>query len=244
MTIEYNVFSFNGKSTADFTCDIAVEKSNVFSLNSTKTELKDIEQRNGSAVRTNRHRGDLVKPFKLYVIRPSPSDKREIKKWLSVDKGRLETFEETDVFFKVKKVIMNQSEMDEFDSYELDLQFICEPTSFMKENGAVVFASNGTLALKGSALAYPLIHIHGNSNSETRLTIGANTIVLKKLDTKVTLDCSPEVGAIFDKQGQILNEAWKGYLFEFDPLTKSSLGVVLGPEISKVEIVPNWGWIE
>lgn len=243
MGISYNAIIFNGKSTADFDFEVAVLASDDYAMGSTKTQLTEINGRSGSVVRGNINRSDISKKYRFLLKYPTNENIKEFKRWLAVDKGNLVTYREKDTYYKVKKIEVVFSEKDDFESYEVEVTFICDPISYIRDVSPVPFSSNGTLELKGTAIAYPTITITGTTNNPTRLTIGNNTINFKSLNGTYVLDCSLERAGLFNASGNAVSLQWNGYFFVFNPLKSARLGVVLGQGISRVEIVGNWGYV-
>lgn len=243
MAIRYNAITFNGKSSADFTFPIAVLSGTDFVMGNAKTQLIEINGRNGSAVRENRNRNDIAKQYKFLLKYPTKENVRDFKKWLAIDKGKLITFSEPDVFYNVKKVEVAISEKDDFESYEADVTFTCDPIAFMKDVPSQVFTRNGTLTLQGTAEAFPTITISGTANGSTHLTIGNNTVHFQNLNGTFVLDCSLDKKGFFDSNGRIVPQQWKGQFFHFDPLDKKVLGVALGPNIHEVIVEGHWGYV-
>lgn len=120
-------------------------------------------------------------------------------------------------------------------SWDVIVTLSIKPFRYLAGFADIQLQSNGTVHNVGDVFSEPQITVFGSG--ATNLTIG-NQVMHLNLDTKSVIECQHGKQNIYDKNGNIKNSIRiSGAFFE---IPVGSSGVVLGPGITRVEIVPRW----
>ncbi|HEM3502235.1 TPA: hypothetical protein U1B20_000512 [Streptococcus suis] len=120
-------------------------------------------------------------------------------------------------------------------SWDVTVTLSIKPFRYLADVPDIVMQSNGAIDNIGDVFSEPRITIFGNGAST--LTIG-NQVMHLNLDAKAVIECQHGRQNIYDRYDAIKNSIRiSGAFFE---IPSGSSGVVLGPGITRVEIVPRW----
>lgn len=234
-----NELIVNGKSTADFPFLVFVERNDGFNFSKKKNQLIETEYTTGAIKHEINAWAPITKEYELYCPTATLKEMREIKAWAK-DYGQLIASDEPDVFYEILDVDILPSEIDRISGYRAVVRFVTNPFGFETEQETITYQNGETLVNHTNAVMYPRIIVYGNSNKQTSLSIGDNTIYLKDLLTKYTIECKPLAQDIYDQYNNKINNVMRGDFFE---IREDSQHVIsLGEGITHIEILERWGW--
>lgn len=238
--IRHNALIIGGVSTANFPYKIIVEDSPSITVSESKSLLIEHQGLNGAVLKTNHHRGVMELSYQLYLVKASEEQVYQFLKLFLREGFWLENSSLVSTRWWCYKVHHTPVEKDKFDVFHTKVTFLCHPTKWFKNLNTQVFKVNGTLQCQGSAITFPQITITGNSSSETTFTIGDSVIHLEHLQETIIMENNPSQPSFKTQKGQLIK--WAGDFISINAGQYDSVGVVLGPGITSLTIVTNWGW--
>lgn len=120
-------------------------------------------------------------------------------------------------------------------SWDVIVTLSIKPFRYLAGVADIQLQSNGIVYNAGDVFSEPQITVFGSG--ATMLAIG-NQVMRLNLDTKSVIECQHGKQNVYDKNGNIKNSIRiSGAFFE---IPVGSSGVVLGPGITRVKIVPRW----
>lgn len=238
--IQTNALSVNGKSTADFPFLVYVEKNDGFRYPKKKNQLIETEYTTGASKNTVEAWPPIPKEYTLYCPTATLKDMRQVKLW-AVDHGKLIPGDEPDVFYEILDVDMEHSLIDRITGYRVNITFMVQPFGFELSQSINIYRTNSVIENHTNAPMFPKVIIYGNTNSQTSIKIGKQTVYLKKLQTKYTMECMFLEQELFDQYGNPINSQMRGDFFVIPKNSQHT--VVLGEGIDRIEITERWGWL-
>ncbi|MFH6737145.1 phage tail protein [Streptococcus suis] len=238
--IRHNALTIGGVSTASFPFKVIVEDSPSITVSESKTLLIEHQGLSGAVLQSNPHRSVIDMSYKLYLVKPSEEQLYSFLKLFLKEGFWLENTSFNTTRWWCYKVHHSPVQKDKLDVFETKVTFTCHPTKWFKTVTPYQFRSNGTLRCFGSAISYPKITISGNSSGETSFTIGDSVIRLERLQETVIMDNNPNNPSFKTQRGQFIK--WAGDFISIDAGKRESVGVILGPGITALNIEMNWGW--
>lgn len=238
--IGINALKVNGKSTADFPFPVYVEVNDGFRFAKKKNKLIETDHSTGAIKETVNAWSPLEKIYELYCPTANLKDMRKIKLWAK-DSGQLIAADEPDVFYEILDVDIGHSVIDNIAGYRITITFMTNPFGYEIEQKTKMYTNGSTIVNHTNAPMYPKIIINGNSNVQTSIKIGSQTVYLKEIITKLIIENKPLEQNVYDQYNSPINSVMRGDFFELPE--DSSLKITLGPGITNIEIVERWGWL-
>lgn len=237
---EYNALTVNDVSTAEFPFMIYVEKNDGFRYPQKKNQLIETEYTTGASKNTIEAWETIPKGYTLYCPTATLKDMRQIKLW-ATDSGYLIAGDEPDVRYEIVDVAIDHSQMSTGGGYRINITFTTQPFGFELEQPINTYQNNSTIRNHTNAPMFPKVIVYGNANSQTSIQIGEQTIYLKKLQTKYTIECMFLEQNLFDQYNNPINSQMRG---DFFVIPKNDYHIIkFGQGIDKIEIVERWGWL-
>lgn len=156
---------------------------------------------------------------------------RELHRFLS-NSQELIFSDDKDVFYKVKKVVIDDFEPTLGIIGKGIVEFTVAPGAYLKEGKNKIFVTQNTTIENLYDESDPVITIFGQGNID--LVIAQQVIKLKNIDGSITLDTT-----ILEayKGSELANSKVNG---EFPILPPGVFSVAWTGNVTKIEIVPNW----
>lgn len=120
-------------------------------------------------------------------------------------------------------------------SWDVTITIIMKPFRYLVSSDPLVLTRSGSVVNPGDVPSEPVLTIFGQG--AVSLTIGKQVMRLN-LDTKAVIDCRQGYQRIYDKTGQVKNTLRTSGGF-FD-IPTGTVGVVLGGNLTRLEIQPGW----
>lgn len=238
--IKTNALRIDDKSTGDFLFPVFVEKNDGFRFPKKKNKLIETDYSTGAIKEDINAWPPIEKGYSLYCPTASLKEMRQIKLWAK-DTGKLIAADEPDVFYEILDVDIGNSVIDDISGYRIEIVFVTNPFGYEINQNTKTYTSGQTITNHTNAPMYPKIIVHGNSNSQTSIKIGSQTIYLKELINKITIENKPMEQNVYDQYNSPINSIMRGEFFELPK--DSSQAITLGPGITNVEILERWGWL-
>lgn len=159
----------------------------------------------------------------------------EIKAWLMGPEDKLILNDEEDKYYFAQVVNKFDIAQSIKTFGEFPLVFNCKPFKQRISDDTITLTSPGIVYNIGTVASRPVIKIYGSGN--ITLTINSQTIAITEINEYVTID---SVLQDCYKDSALWNSHMTG---EFPTLTVGDNSISWTGTISKVEIIPNWGWI-
>lgn len=216
-----------------------VEVNDGFNYAKKKNKLIETDYSTGAIKESVNAWSPIEKSYELYCPTANLQDMRKIKAWAS-DTGKLIAADEPDVFYEILDVYIGQSIIDPISGYRIKITFITNPFAYELEQVNKVYTSGSTIVNHTNAPMYPKIIVNGNSNSQTSIKIGTQTVYLKELISKLTIESKPLEQNVYDQYNSPINSIMRGDFFE---ILEGSHTITLGTGITSIEITERWGWL-
>lgn len=230
----------NGRSSVDFDFPIFVEQNDGFRFPKKKNKLIETEYSTGAIKDTVNAWPPIPKEYLLHCPTATLKDMRKIKLWAE-DNGRLIAADEPDVFYEILDVEIPHSPIADTHGYQINIIFTVQPFGFELNPQVRTYQNGSTIVNHTNAPMYPRIDVYGNHNEQTSIQIGQQTIYLRRLQTKNTIECKYLEQNIFDQYGVPINSTMRGDFFEIHK--NSSHVITLGTGIERIELLERWGWL-
>lgn len=237
--IKTNALTVNGKSTSEFPFLVYVEKNDGFRFPKKKNQLNETIYSTGATKNDIRAWPPIPKNYTLYCPTASLKEMRQIKAW-ATDNGQLIAADEPDVFYEILDVDIAHSPVDNITGYRVEIAFTVEPFGYELDQVTKTYTSGQQITNHTNAPMFPRIEIYGNSSSETTVQIGSQTVRLRYLNEKVTIESKPLEQNVYDKDGRELNSVMSGDFIEIKE--DSTNEIILSNGINRIEILERWGW--
>lgn len=234
-----NALTVSGKSTSEFPFLVYVEKNDGFRFPKKKNQLTETTYSTGAIKNDIRAWPPIPKSYTLYCPTASLKDMRQIKAW-AVDHGELVAADEPDVFYEILDVDIADSPIDDIAGYRVDLVFTVQPFGYELNQESKNYTNGQQMVNHTNAPMFPRINIYGNSSTETTIQIGKQTVRLRYLNEKITIESKPLEQNVYDKDGRELNSVMGGDFIEIKEGTTNR--ITLSSGIERIEILERWGW--
>lgn len=217
-----------------------MEKNDGFQFSKKKNQLIETEYTTGAIKNEVRAWSPIIKSYVLYCPTATLREMRLIKLWAK-DYGRLISSDEADVFYEILDVEIDRAPIDDIAGYRVTVQFTTEPFGYEIDRQEVTLNDGDTIMNHTNAPMFPRITIFGNSSKETSLTIGNQTIYLKKLSDRLTIESKPLEQDVFDSYDRRANSIMRGDFFEIPEGSENKF--TFGSGIESVKMLSRWGWL-
>lgn len=238
--IEVNELKVNGQSTGDFSFPVFVEGNDGFRSPKKKNRLMETDHSTGANKDEVRAWPPIPKEYTIYCPTATLKDMRQIKSWAK-DYGQLIASDEPDVFYEILDVELAHSPVDAIAGYRVDIVFTTNPFGYELEQVTNSYTDGQSITNHTNAPMYPHIKVFGESNQQTSITIGNQTVYLKKLHHEMSLESKPLEQNVFDQYGQTANSIMRGDFIEIIEGTTSV--IQLGSGITSIEMLERWAWL-
>lgn len=235
-----NALKVNDKSTANFPFPVFVEKNDGFQFPKKKNKLIETEYSTGAIKEAINAWPPIEKNYDLYCPTASLKDMRQIKLWAK-DSGKLIAADEPDVFYEILDVSIGSSRIDDISGYRIAVTFVTNPFGYELEQKTKTYMNGQKIINHTNAPMYPRIVINGNSNVQTSIKIGNQTVYLKELINKITIESKPLEQNVYDQYNSPINSIMRGEFFEIPE--DSTQTIALGAGITSIQVVERWGWL-
>lgn len=235
-----NALKVNDKSTANFPFPVFVEKNDGFQFPKKKNKLIETEYSTGAIKEAINAWPPIEKNYDLYCPTASLKDMRQIKLWAK-DSGKLIAADEPDVFYEILDVSIGGSRIDDISGYRIAVTFVTNPFGYELEQKTKTYTNGQKIINHTNAPMYPRIVINGNSNVQTSIKIGNQTVYLKELINKITIESKPLEQNVYDQYNSPINSIMRGDFFEIPE--DSTQIIALGAGITSIQVVERWGWL-
>ncbi|AIR82939.1 phage tail protein [Staphylococcus epidermidis] len=252
--IQFNALEYNGVKTSDFSFKVYVEVNDGINIPQRKTKIITTDQMHGALIKSSDNYSTIEKKYKFYVQGATLQEMAPLFKWLNSsinDNGfslsnhhtnYLKPYDNPGRYYNVLKVIVGNAYVDEFDGYEFDVTFTCQPFSY--SDGSlddtqltVVFPEMRTITNTSGIHMYPQLEIETINHNDSLVTIGEQTIHIVAPDNYLAIECFPGQQNVSDKNG-LRNECMIGEFFKIPP---GEHGISATDNISKITINCRWG---
>lgn len=237
--IKLNELIVNGMSTADFSFPVYVERNDGFQSPKKKNQLIETQYTTGAIKNEVNAWPPVTKEYGLYCPTATLKELRQIKLWAK-DHGHMIADDEPDVFYEILDVDMGRSEIDRIAGYRITIRFTVNPFGYELDQKLSAYQDGEVITNHTNAPMYPKVIVHGNHNQQTFVRIGSQTIYLKDLLTKYTIECKPLEQNVFDQYNNTINNVMRGDFFEISEDNQHAIS--LGEGITHIEILERWGW--
>lgn len=238
--IETNQLIVDGWSTADFSFPVFVEENDGFQYPKKKNRLIETDYATGAIKDEIKAWPSISKDYVLYCPTATLKDMREIKRWAK-DTGNLRASDEPDVYYEILDVAIDKTKIDDISGYRISLHFTTQPFGFELNPDKLTLKNGDTFFNRTNAPMYPRIKVVGNSQDETRITIGEQTIRLKEINNSLTIECKYLEQDVLDSNGNRANSIMYGEFFEVPKDSENE--VVLSAGIDYIEMLGRWAWL-
>lgn len=236
--IKLNELIIDDVSTLDLSFEVFVEETDGFNFSKKKNQLIETEYMTGAIKHEIKAWSTIEKNYTLYCPFTLLKDMRKLKAWAK-DNGKLRTPDEPDVYYQILDVIMEPTKVDPISGYRIKITFITEPFGYETSETEKTYRNGQQLVNETNAPMYPKIIVNGQSNSEVSLSIGEQTLYLKRLHNKVTIECKPLQQNVFNESGAITNGILRGDFFEIMPGEHT----IALSGIDSINILERWAWL-
>lgn len=234
--VRYNALTINGWSTADLPFYVAVIE--MPGLTMARKKDKHYNQSFSNSVTTQSvDAWETVE--QMFVFYLHDADRYNLREFKALFKNQGEFMRyDDDLMTKYVSLELTSSPMDEYNGYQVDVTFVCEPFEYEPEYEIQL---GDSLLNRTSAPMYPRITCDINSTEQTYLTIGPQTMYfnLESVET-VVIECKHGYQDVTNTYGAKLNSEVRGGFFEIKP---GQHGVEMGPGITNVKMLTRWGWL-
>lgn len=235
-----NALKVNDKSTADFPFPVFVEKNDGFHSPKKKNRLIETDYSTGAIKEAVNAWPPIEKEYEIYCPTASLKDMRQIKLWAK-DSGKLIASDEPDVFYEILDVNIGHSVIDAIAGYRVAITFITNPFGYELQQKTKTYTSGSKIINHTNAPMYPRIIVNGNSNTQTSIKIGSQTVYLKELINKLTIESKPLEQNVYDQYNSPINSVMRGDFFELPE--DSTQTITLEAGITNIEVIERWGWL-
>lgn len=235
-----NALKVNDKSTADFPFPVFVEKNDGFQFPKKKNKLIETDYSTGAIKETINAWPPISKSYALYCPTASLKEMRQIKLWAK-DSGKLISADESDVYYEILDVEIGHSVIDAIAGYRIEIIFTTNPFGYELDQKKIIYTNGSAIKNHTNAPMYPKIIVNGNSNTQTSIKIGSQTVYLKELISKLIIESKPLEQNVYDQYNSPINSIMRGDFFELPE--DSTQIITLGPGITNVEITERWSWL-
>ena len=237
--VKVNQLTVNDKSTGDFDFPIFVEKNDGFRVPKKKNLLYESDRATGAKKLPVNAWPPIPKTYVLYCPTATLQDLRGIKLWAS-DDGKLIAADEPDVFYEIIDVDFEHSPLDDIAGYRIVVTFVVQPFGYELGQQTKTYQNGDTITNHTNAPMYPRITVYGEANDTTLLTIGDQTVALKRIQNKLVIENKPLEQNVFTGSGDFANSWMRGGFFEIPANT--TVTVSFDEAISKIDVLERWGW--
>lgn len=237
--VNLNQLIINGKSNSDFPFDVYVTNKAGYNYAKKKNILDESTYITGATKNEVNAYQPIEKPYTIICPTADLKELREITAWLS-DSGTLISDEEPDVFYEILDVDVANAPKDVGGWYPIDVVFTTMPFGYELNQVTKTYTSGQQVINHTNAPMFPRIDIYGNSSTETTIQIGNQTVKLRYLNEKITIESKPLEQNVYDKNGRELNSVMSGNFIEFEEGTMNR--IVLSSGIQRIEMLERWGW--
>lgn len=235
-----NELIVNGKSTADFPFDVYVTNNAGYNYAKKKNVLFESTYGTGAAKNEINAYPPIQKSYTIYCPDATLQDMRQITTWAK-DEGQLIASDEPDVYYEILDVVITDAPLHDVRGYLVEITFTTMPFGYELFQTTRRIVGNGSIFNHTNAPMFPRIDVYGTSASEVQLTIGKQTIKLRTLDTKITIESKPLEQNVFDKNGRELNSVMAGDFIEIEKDNTSE--ITMSSQIQRIEILERWAWL-
>lgn len=235
-----NALKVNDKSTANLPFPVFVEKNDGFQFPKKKNKLIETEYSTGAIKEAINAWPPIEKTYDLYCPTASLKDMRQIKLWAK-DSGKLIAADEPNLFYEILDVSIGNSRIDDISGYRIAVTFVTNPFGYELEQETKTYTNGQKIINHTNAPMYPRIVINGNSNVQTSIKIGSQTVYLKELINKITIESKPLEQNVYDQYNSPINSIMRGDFFEIPE--DSTQSIALGAGITSIQVVERWGWL-
>lgn len=235
-----NALSIDGVSTNDFDFKVHVLSNDGFRFPEKKNRLVETDYITGAIKDEVKAWSTIDKTYIIHCLTEDFKNLRQIKLWAK-DHGKLIAADEPDVYYEILDVDIAHSNVDKLRGYELEVTFTVQPFGYEHEMPINTYYDGQTLINHTNAPMFPRIKIIGNSNEQTELTIGDQTIYLKKLVNAVTIECQYLEQNVLDQYDSPANSIMRGEFFIIPKDSENKITFEDG--IERIEITERWGWL-
>lgn len=235
-----NELIVNGESTADFPFKVYVTNNAGYNYAKKKNIL--FETTYGTGVIKNEINAypPIQKTYTIYCPDATLQDMRQITTWAS-DSGKLIASDESDVFYEILDVNITDASLHEVAGYQVEIIFTTMPFGYEHTQQKKTFVSGDVLDNDTNAPMYPRVEVYGTSASEVSVKIGTQTIKIRELNQKVTIESKPLEQTVLGNNDRELNSVMSGDFFEIPK--GSSNTITLSTGIDRIEILERWAWL-
>lgn len=235
-----NELIVNGKSTADFPFDVYVTSNAGYNYAKKKNILFENTYGTGAIKREVNAYPPIQKPYTIYSPTATLQDMREITAW-ATDTGTLVASDESDVYYEVLDVNITDTQLHEVRGYAVTITFTTMPFGYEHGQSIRRFIGGEALFNHTNAPMFPRIEVYGNSSEQVQVHIGSQTIRLRYLDEKVTIESKPLEQNVYDKDGNEMNSLMNGDFIEIAKNTNNNVSLSTG--ITHIEMTERWAWL-
>jgi len=235
-----NSLTINGVSTNDFDFKVHVLSNDGFRFPKKKNQLIETDYITGAIKKEVKAWPAIEKTYIIHCLTHDFKNLRQIKLWAK-DYGRLVAADEPDVYYEILDVDIAHSTIDQLKGFELEVTFTVKPFGYEHETPVNTYYNGESLINHTNAPMFPRIKIIGNSNEQTGLTIGDQTIYLKNLVEAVTIECQYLEQNVLNQYDSPTNSIMRGEFFIIPEDSENEIRFEDG--IERIEITERWGWL-
>lgn len=212
-----------------------------FSIAQKDINIHEIEGRNGSLIEDLETYRDIEITVSFnFVDKTNINQKiRQIKHWLigEIKDKRLIFSDDSDVFYKVKYMKIDNIERTFKFLGRFNVVFVCNPFTYSKvgENTVIITNNNTTIYNHGTYYSEPEFKIFGIG--DITLSINNENVILKSIQDYIIVDTEMQEAY---REGQSLNNKMYG---EFPTLKVGENNISWLGNVTKIEITPRWRFL-
>ena len=150
----------------------------------------------------------------------------------------LQVDDDIDVYYKIKKVKINEAENQLKTFGEFEVEMTLDPFQYEIKNEPITITSRTNVRNEGYT-SEPVfnVHVKGTGN----LYIGQQKVIIKDVNGNITVD-SQQMNA-YRREGGLITSLNKHMIGKFPVLNTGSNWIHFDGDISKVEVIPNRMWV-
>lgn len=238
--IDYNSLVINGKSTADLPFFVAVEEVPGLTKAQKKDKLYKLDHVNGAVKQSIDAWETVPHKFKFYLHEANRSDLREFKRFIGYE-GYFVRYDDPSIHINFLSAIVSSEPLDEFDGYEVEVEFECEPFEYEEER-EVDITSQTEITNDTTAPMYPKVVVEAASASPMYLSIGHQQLSFPKgLNGKYEIECKHGQQNITNlTTGELANDIARGPFYEIQP---GSCAIQKSAGFTSIKMTTRWGWL-
>ena len=235
-----NELIINGKSSADFPFTVYVTNNAGYNYAKKKNVLFETTYGTGAIKNKIDAYPPIQKPYSIYCPTATLQDMREVTTWIA-DEGKLIASDESDVYYEILDVEVSNAPLEATGGYMLDIIFTTMPFGYEHTSQFYSLGNGASIYNHTNAPMYPVVDVYGQTSSEQTVQIGNQSIKLRYINQRLTIESKPLSQAVFDSDGREINSIMSGGFFELK--ANSTSRITLSSGISRIELRARWAWL-